>query len=212
MPRPNLGVIPPDDQRCTAKAKRTGNRCTKWRMRGLEVCGTHGGKAPQAKAAGLARHEEKRRVRKLEAKANAMLAYEGLEPVEDPLTELGKVANAAQQLMHSLGERVNALNAVEHMDLKDTPQIRIEAEMYERAIDRTARLLDMLVKHGYMERQVQLQEQQALLIAGMLSRVLSALGLDRLVLDRAKELLAVEFRELEAHQQLQGQVTEQPGS
>lgn len=210
MPRPNLGVVPPDEKRCTATVRRTGERCTKWRMQGLKVCGSHGGRNPVAKAAGQRRAEAERRTRKLKAKENKLLAHEGLKPVEDPLHELGKLTTAATELMHSLGKRVNALRSVEEFDDKNAPHIRVEAEMYERAIDRTARLLDMLVKHGYTERQVKVQEQEALMIAGVLSRVLAGLGLDRLVLDRAKELLAEEFRQLDTNQQVQGQVIDRP--
>lgn len=210
MPRPKLPSLPPDEFRCTAKAKSTGNRCTKWALKGLKVCKVHGGNTKAARAAGLERHAKAQATKKIEAAANRMLAHEGLEPVEDPLHELGKLANVATELMHSLGARVNALNAVEHMDLKDTPQIRIEAEMYERAIDRTARLLDMLVKHGYTERQVKIAETEALMIAGILTRVLSGLGLEAAQLTQAKSLLADEFRQLQPHQALQGQVTPGP--
>ena len=206
----NLRGLPPDEYRCTATAKGTGQRCTKWALKGLKVCGYHGGNNKVARAAGLRRHAEKQRTKALEAKANRLLGHEGLEPVADPLEELGRVANVARELMHSLGARVNALQDIELLDDKNAPHARVEAEMYERAIDRTARLLDMLVKHGYTERQVKVAEQQAMMVAGVLTRVLAELNMGPQVLDQAKQLLAEEFRQLEART-IEGTVT-QPNS
>lgn len=203
----NLRQTPPDEYRCTANAKKTGKRCTKWALKGLKVCRVHGGANKVSREAGLRRHAEKQRTKAIEAKAAKLLAHEGLTPVEDPLAELARVANAARELMHSLGARVNALNSVESFDDRNAPHIRVEAEMYERAIDRTARLLDMLVKHGYTERQVKVQEQQVMMMAGVLVRVLTSLGLPTDQLHQAKQLMAEEFRQLDART-IQGTVTE----
>ena len=47
-------------QKCTAKSGRTGAPCQKWPIRGGSVCGTHGGGAPQVRAAAEKRLEELR--------------------------------------------------------------------------------------------------------------------------------------------------------
>lgn len=47
--------VPPNDERCTATAKTTGERCKNPRKPGQEVCGKHGGEAPQNKKAALER-------------------------------------------------------------------------------------------------------------------------------------------------------------
>lgn len=57
MPR-NDGKPPPDGERCTATAKTTGERCKLSRKPGQEVCGRHGGEAPQAKKKALERLRE----------------------------------------------------------------------------------------------------------------------------------------------------------
>jgi len=172
---------------------RAGSPCGLRPIPGGTVCAWHGGKAPQVKAAA----ERRLLAAQITADATAVLAHEGLEPVEDPLGELGKLASSAQAMMHALGARVNELNDVEHFDLKSTPQLRVVVELYERAMDRTHRLLDSLVKHGYAERQVALAESEALLVAGVIRRVLAGLGLTKAQVEQAQVLLAEEFRALE---------------
>lgn len=184
----------PTTPKCRAKAKTTGKQCANYVLPGQEICRMHGGSAPQNKAAA----EVRLRTRKIEADANRDLAYIGLEPVEDPLAELSKLAGASQALMEALGARVNSLTELEHFDAKNSPAIKAEVQMYERAMDRTHRLLDSLVKHGYMERQMQLQESEAMLVAGILKRVISSLGLAPEQQKQAMTLLATEFRSLEA--------------
>lgn len=186
--------LPPDDKRCNGTSKASGERCPMWAIKGGTVCYHHGGAAPQVKAAA----EVRLRTRKIEADANRDLAYIGLEPVEDPLAELSKLAGASQALMEALGARVNSLTELEHFDAKNSPAIKAEVQMYERAMDRTHRLLDSLVKHGYMERQMQLQESEAMLVSGILKRVIASLGLTPDQQKQAQQMLAEEFRALDA--------------
>lgn len=47
---------PPDERRCTATSKGTGERCGQWTAGlGITVCHYHGGGAPQVKAAAMKR-------------------------------------------------------------------------------------------------------------------------------------------------------------
>jgi hypothetical protein len=158
------------------------------------VCAWHGGKAPQVKAAA----ERRLLAAKITADAEATLAHEGITAVEDPLGELGKLASASRAMMQALGARVNSLEDLEHFGTEYSPVLKAEVQLYERAMDRTHRLLDSLVKHGYAERQVALAESEAMLVAGVIRRVLSGLGLTKAQVDQAQVLLAEEFRALEA--------------
>lgn len=175
---------------CTAKAKSTGVRCARRPVPGATVCPSHGGNSPAVRAKGL----ERLAARRLEAQVNATLAHEGVTAIEDPLQELGKLASSCTALARALGQRVNAMNKLEHFDDKSSPTIKAEVQMYERALDRSHRLLDSLVRHGYSERQIQIQETEALLVSGVLRRVIAALGLTNEQQQRAQQLLAEEFR------------------
>ena len=185
---------PPDDKRCTANTKRSGKRCPMWAIAGGNVCYHHGGAAPQVRAAA----EQRLQAERIQASAAATLAHKGISPVEDPLEELGRLASASKALMVALGARVNALQDLEHFDQKSSPAIKAEVQMYERAMDRTHRLLDSLVKHGYTEREIRIQETEVMLVAGVLKRVISALGLSQEQIQKANLLLSQEFRSLEA--------------
>ena len=188
--QPSVGPTP--EQQCKAFARTTGKRCGAYKLPGLDICRMHGA-TNEARAIGKMRIAAK----EIDRKANAMLAHEGIEPVEDPLAELSKLASASGALMQALGARVNALADLEHYDAKNSPTIRAEVQLYERAMDRTHRLLDSLVKHGYVERQIQIQESEAMLVAGVLRRVIAALGLTPEQQKTAQSLLAAEFRALE---------------
>jgi hypothetical protein len=165
-----------------------------WAIKGGTVCFHHGGAAKQVKA----KAQERLATQQITAAAEAVLAHEGITSIEDPLEELGKLASASKAMMDALGARVNSLQELEHFGSEYSPAIKAEVQMWERSIDRTHRLLDSLVKHGYTERQVTIAENEALLVAGVIRRVVSALGLTPEQQANAQKLLAEEFRALES--------------
>lgn len=183
----------PDSRRCTAKSKTTQKRCGRYAIPGGNVCATHGGNSPVVREAG----ERRARAVEIQRGANATLAHLGIEPLDNPLDELGKLTAEARALTTALGARVNALNDLADYDDKRAPHIRVEVEMYERALDRTHRMLDSLVKHGYMERQIKIQEGEAAIVSGIIRRVIAGLGLTKEQQDRAMRDLAEEFRQID---------------
>lgn len=189
---PEKGWKPKPFEPCTAPARSTGQRCKRRPIPGGTVCPIHGGNAPAVRAKGL----ERLATRALEAKVTAVLAHEGVTTIADPLHELGLLASSSKALADALGQRVNALRSLEHFDAKSAPTIKAEVQLYERALDRTHRLLDSLIKHGYSERQIQIQETEALLVAGVLRRVIAGLGLTVEQQQEAQKLLATEFRNM----------------
>lgn len=172
---------------------RSGRQCRNRPVPGTKVCRYHGGAAPQVRAAG----QRRLAAQKIEADAAAAVAQQGLLAVEDPLHELSKLAAGSRAMLENLGARVNALSDIETWDDKQAPHARVALEAYERALDRTHRLLDTLVKHGYAERQIAIAEGEALLVSGIIRRVIAALGLTPDQQKRAQTLLAAEFRALD---------------
>lgn len=183
----------PKYEPCTGTSKQAKRRCRLRPIPGGTVCAWHGGKAPQVKAAA----ERRLLAQQITKDAEATLAHEGITAIEDPLGELGKLASASTAMMQALGARVNDLTALEHFGSEYSPTLKAEVQLYERAMDRTHRLLDSLVKHGYAERQVTIAENEAMLVAGVIRRVLAGLGLTTAQRDQAQVLLAEEFRALE---------------
>lgn len=179
--------------KCKAKARTTGNQCGNPPMEGQLICRMHGGATPQARA----KAQERIATQRIASDVSAELAHLGVIAVEDPINELGKLASASTAMMNALGARVNSLTELEHFDMKQSPAIKAEVQMYERAMDRTHRLLDSLVKHGYAERLVTINENEALLVAGVIRRVVAGLGLTAEQQATAQQLLAQEFRALE---------------
>jgi len=78
-------------QQCTAKSKRSGERCRHWAMNGSQVCHMHGGRARQVKA------KAKRNLAELEA--SRFLQSIEVVPVENPIVELQAVAGRAKAFM-----------------------------------------------------------------------------------------------------------------
>lgn len=185
--------IPVERVKCSAKAKQTGEPCRNWAIIGGTVCRNHGGNAPRVKEAAA------RRVATAiaEAEAEAAIAHVGLESISDPLQALGKLTQSVEVMVQSLGRRVNALDKIHTYDDKGAQRVAATIELYERAQDRLGKFLDMMIRHGYAERQVTLQEQEALVVSGIIRRVIAGLGLTPEQQQNAQKLLAKEFRALE---------------
>lgn len=97
-----------DDRRCTARSKRSQERCKRAAIRGCTVCSFHGGKNPTVRAA--ARRRES--LREAREDAAAVLAHKGVEGIDDPVLELSNLAREAIGLKDALASRVNAVDDV----------------------------------------------------------------------------------------------------
>jgi hypothetical protein len=167
------GAEADDTPRCTAHSSRTGHRCRQRPMAGGTVCQTHGGRAPQVRAAAARRLVTER----VTADAAAILAHEGVDPLADPVEALARLASEAQAFKLALAARVNDLSSVRFMASgAGTEQLRSEVALYERALDRTARFLEMLAKLGYEDRRTRVLERDADAVEALCRGLVLALG------------------------------------
>jgi hypothetical protein len=136
-------------------------------MPGQLVCYWHGGAAPQARRAA------EKRLAQAEAAVEVAqrLANTEAEPIADPLDSLSRLAGEVQQMRRVLADRVNRTNDPASI------QAAVDLAAYERAIDRSTRLLDVLARSGFEERVVQIAEKQGVMFAGV-QRVILARMLD----------------------------------
>lgn len=143
--------------------------CGSWPIRGGVVCGTHGGQAPQVRAAA------QRRV--VEGQVRAALAWEGVTVEGDLIDHLLGAAGRAMAMREALGAMVNALPKVTYTTASGVEAPRAVVTLYERAQDRETAALLNLAKLGIDERRVRIAEGQGRLMAGGLSWLLGEFGM-----------------------------------
>lgn len=160
---------------CSARAKATGERCRRAAIRGGAVCPVHGGRAPQVVAAARRRRE----AAEVEEEVRGLLAFTSFEGVRDPLEGLARLADESLAFKEALAARVNDLAGQIRYKASGagTEQLRAEVLLYERAMDRTARMYDLLVKSGFEERRTRLSELQATQLVDVLQRIFNRLDL-----------------------------------
>lgn len=158
---------------CAATSNATGQRCKRHPVKGATVCQVHGGAAPQVKAAAARRLE----AAAVEADARAVLAKEGVHGVADPMEALAVLASEALALKNALAARVNALTSITTTSKLGVEQVKVEVQLYERAMDRAGKFLDRLAKSGLAERRHELEREQSLLVYEFMNRVFNRIGL-----------------------------------
>lgn len=156
------------NDRCGART-RSGGNCRRYTVNGGTRCRLHGGASPQAKAAA------KRRL--VEADARAALAYEGIVPIDDPIVELGKLANEITGMKNGLAARVAALDSPVFTDAFGSEQVHAEMKLYNESLDRVVKVLDLLGRHDLDARLVRVTEETGKLFQYVIAGIVSDLSL-----------------------------------
>lgn len=153
--------------RCHAKSKSTGQQCRHSAIEGGSVCRTHGGRAPQVRA--------KAAERLVEAEVRAALAQLDVNPVDDPLTELSRLAGQVVAFKDKMAELVNQLeDRIRYEDVKGAEQLRSEVAVWERALDRCNTVLGTMARLKIDERLAAISEKQAAIVIAAIDAALDA--------------------------------------
>lgn len=164
--------------KCRAHSKQTGGPCLSNEvMPGGLVCRIHGGYSPQAVKAAQERESRRIMTELYEADPQAAIAAYGTAAISDPLEALSRLAASAMHMMDALGQRVNALEEIRYENDKGGEQARTELKFYLSAMDRVGKFLDMLIKSGFEDRRLKLDEQTAAMFVTAMQRVLTRLDL-----------------------------------
>lgn len=156
-------------------------------MRGATVCRKHGGGAPQVRAAAAARRAEEQMRR--------ALAELDVPAVEDPFTELGKLAGQVVAWKDRLAEKVNELTALRYEAIgAGTEQLRAEVALFERAMDRCAHVLGLIAKLDIDGRMARISERQAEAVVRAVDAALAKAGVTGAAAVEARMVAARELR------------------
>jgi hypothetical protein len=157
-------------RRCVATASSTGERCRKAPVRGATVCATHGGSVGRVRAAAA------RRV----AESAALAVYERHSPNGDTPVDVGgallELAAEVRRFTAWAGRRVETLTAADWRP--DEPRAAAELALYERALDRSGRLLADLSRLKLEARLVRITELQVAALSRIVERTLRDHGVD----------------------------------
>lgn len=182
-----MSTVNPRAPACTAK----NDTCQNPAVAGSTVCRSHGGSAPQVRRAA------KRRL--AIAEADKVLRDLEYQPVDNPLEELADIAGQAKSLMEWSAARVAELsNDLDYRDAKDVDQLKAVVGLYERAMDRAARLVEACARLGLDERRVALEEATAELVVAAMQLAVRRAGLPVDQGDAVVDAFVVAVKELES--------------
>jgi hypothetical protein len=166
-----------DPRRCQATNKKTGQPCANWAIKGATTCRFHGSAAPQVRA---------------QAAARVLMATYG-QPVDvDPLGAIFDELRRTAGHVAWLGLEVARLPTPLTSGPFGTTIVDPMVKLYQSERAHLAKVSADCLKAGVDERRVRLAEAQGELVADLLRRVITALGLD----PASEEVRTVVRREL----------------
>ncbi len=178
---------PLEPRQCSARSKRSGERCRRAPMLGQGVCAMHGGKSPGA--------VEKAAERQAEAEAEKTIAalvplLGSVEPVKDPVDLLARMLGVLEGLADNVAGRVNELQGKVATGA-DLGRLRAEVVLLDRVQDRIVTGASKLAALGIAERQVELAAGQAEIMVAAFRAGLAAGG--SLVLPEVRDTMLAAF-------------------
>ena len=212
-----------EDRRCTAKSKRSGERCKRSAILGGTVCTSHGGRTPVVKAAA----ERRLAMRKASEQFAALGHDPDAEPV-DPAEALlrlvtnkhlevqwlrymvqqirtdGDTADApmSSPLVWGVTSHQTGVGPMGPVDVESKgADLNVWVKWLHTAEDQLARYAAAALKAGVQRRQLELQEALALQFVGAIHQILGGLHLTATQQETAGTLVPSVLRSLDTKEQ-----------
>lgn len=159
-------------RQCTARSKRSGERCKRRPIRGGNVCSMHGGKIPAV----VARAQQRLALREASEYVQQEAGVRGplsLSEVYDELLNTARITVQWRDLLERMltemqGEwRYTALGA-------GTEQLRSEVALFERAMTRSAKVLELIARLDIDARAAAISARQGEMVATAIRRAIQA--------------------------------------
>lgn len=158
---------------CKAKSKGSQTRCRRSATPGHLVCYFHGSASPQARR----KVERERLVAEVDQGARVALKRLGFVPIDDPLTELKRLAGEVVAWKDILVDLVAELEKHYRYEGEHAEQIRGEVLLMERALDRCAMVLGLIARLKIDDRLVAIEESKVNRIVESVESALDNLGM-----------------------------------
>lgn len=173
--------------RCGAKLHKRDGTCTLpagWgtQHQGFGRCRKHAGNSP-----GGIKNARELALREQAAEALARL---DAPPVDDPLTELARLAGQVVAWKDSMAAKVNELTDLRFTSALGAEQLRGELALWERALDRCAAVLSGMARLDIDARLVRIEEAKARMIAEAVRAALASTGASIEQQQEAKRVIA----------------------
>jgi hypothetical protein len=143
-------------------------------MQGQLVCSAHGGRTPQGRAAGQRRLGEAKVHKALIAAVGDAEPLASLGDVYDELLAVAGVAKAWREILQA---RVAKLSQLGETTLYAGTQLAADVILFERALDRSAKIAEAVARLDVDERKQALDERIAGQLVGVLRLILGDLRL-----------------------------------
>lgn len=177
--------------RCSAH-RRDGSQCGSWAVKGANVCRMHGGAAPAVRAAASRRLAEVEAVREVEGRVLTRAPM----TLRDVYDELLRTAALAVEWRNLAEAKVAELSSWRYTaSSSGAEQLRAEVALFERAMDRAAKVAEMITRLDLDARVSGLTRRDGQILAGVIEAVLTGLDLDEQRREKARQIVADAIRE-----------------
>jgi hypothetical protein len=144
---------PPRRVRCVSNVG--GRPCKKWAIAGAVVCTAHGGRTPNIKKAAAMKLAEEHVRREIQSLRD-VAPLTSLGDIYDDLLEVAGVCRAWRLVLQ---DRVSYLTNLHTAETEHTgEQVRADVLLFERALERSAKVGEMLARLNLDERRQAIDE------------------------------------------------------